>query len=153
MTDVHNPVTRSRNMAAIKGKNTGPEILVRKALFSLGLRYRLHKKELQGKPDIVFVSKKVAIFVHGCFWHMHDCEKFKLPQSRKSFWLEKLQGNKNRDKKNIQELLDKGWRVIIVWECDIKKHQKDKNLNDLALRIKALLEPQSQHNILIDLIK
>ncbi|XKH01818.1 DNA mismatch endonuclease Vsr [Marinobacter nauticus] len=121
MSDVHDRATRSRNMAAIKGKNTKPEILLRKALFKQGFRFRLHRKDLPGKPDIVLPKYNAVIFVQGCFWHGHDnCPMFKLPASRKEFWEEKILKNKERDSINIQLLNDSGWRVAEVWECALK---------------------------------
>ncbi len=105
-------------MAGIKGKNTKPEMLVRRALFSSGYRYRLHRRELAGAPDIVMRNRKVAIFVHGCFWHMHQgCRFAKLPATRPEFWADKLGANVARDHKNIAALRAQGWRVLVVWEC------------------------------------
>jgi DNA mismatch endonuclease (patch repair protein) len=121
MADVHDKTTRSRNMAAIKGKNTKPEVWLRKALFKRGFRYRLHRKDLPGKPDIVLPRFKTVIFVNGCFWHLHEgCKYFKLPQSNTKFWREKLLANKERDINNHRSLTNRGWKVIIVWECAIK---------------------------------
>lgn len=121
MTDVHDKATRSRNMAAIKGKNTTPEVFLRKALFRSGLRFRLHRKDLPGKPDIVLPKYNAVIFVHGCFWHGHSgCPMFKLPSSRTDFWANKIDSNKKRDSLNITELVNNGWRVLEVWECALK---------------------------------
>lgn len=127
MVDVHDRTTRSRNMAAIKGKNTKPEILLRKALFRHGFRFRLHRKDLPGKPDIVLPKYNAIIFVHGCFWHGHyGCPMFKLPSSRTDFWEQKIGSNKERDCRNISELTSLGWRVLEVWECALKgKHRLD----------------------------
>lgn len=121
MADITDPQTRSRMMAGIKGKDTKPEMLVRRALFSNGYRYRLHCKALAGAPDIVMQSRKVAIFVHGCFWHMHQgCRLAKLPATRPEFWANKLGANVERDTRNIATLRDQGWRVLVVWECATK---------------------------------
>ncbi|MGI9211244.1 MAG: very short patch repair endonuclease [Methylococcaceae bacterium] len=118
MTDVVDSQTRSRMMSGIRGKNTEPEIVVRRALFRAGFRFRLHRKDLPGKPDIVLPGKRVAIFVHGCFWHLHaGCPYVKLPSTRREFWQEKLQGNVERDARVRVALIEMGWRVLILWEC------------------------------------
>lgn len=110
---------RSRNMAAIKSKNTKPEIAVRKFLHSSGYRYRLHRKDLPGKPDIVLKKYHKVIFVHGCFWHNHpNCKKSGIPKTNTSFWKDKIDKNVFRDEKNICELESDGWNVYIVWECE-----------------------------------
>jgi DNA mismatch endonuclease (patch repair protein) len=109
--------TRSRMMAAIKGKNTRPEIIVRKALHAAGFRFRLHDRKLPGKPDIVLRKHKTVIFVHGCFWHGHECEKFRWPKTRKAWWRKKIEGNRKRDTKNTLELENNGWCVLSLWEC------------------------------------
>lgn len=105
-------------MSGIRGKNTKPEMLARRALFAAGYRFRLHRRDLPGVPDIVLPSRKVAIFVHGCYWHLHsDCKNAKLPATRPEFWLAKLEGNVARDRRAIEALLSEGWRVLTVWEC------------------------------------
>lgn len=105
-------------MAGIRAKNTKPEVLVRKALFAAGYRFRLHRKDLPGSPDVVLPGRNVVILVHGCFWHMHvGCKNAKLPSSRSGFWREKLQGNVARDKAATGALRELGWRVLVVWEC------------------------------------
>jgi|SRR5690554_1811611 len=135
MADVHDRKTRSRNMAAIKGKDTKPEVWLRKELFKRGFRYRLHRKDLPGKPDIVLPRFKTVIFVNGCFWHCHEgCHYFRIPASNKDFWIHKLSDNKNRDRKNHAALLETGWKVIIVWECAIKGAKK-KEPDDLIGKI------------------
>ena len=121
---------RSRNMSAIRSKNTKPEIAVRKLLHSLGYRFRLHKKNLPGSPDIVLPKYKTVIFVHGCFWHRHEnCKYATTPKTRKEFWENKFSANKKRDKKILKEIKNLGWKSIIIWECqlkgDIKKLIKD----------------------------
>ena len=121
---------RSRNMSAIKSKNTKPEIAVRKLLHSMGYRFRLHRKDLPGSPDIVLPKYKTVIFVHGCFWHRHEnCKYATTPKTRKEFWEKKFRENINRDKLNQENLSSKGWKIIIVWECEIK--DKDFDLNRL----------------------
>ncbi|MCG2590765.1 very short patch repair endonuclease [Rhodohalobacter sulfatireducens] len=133
MADVHEPETRSYNMSKISGKDTKPEMIVRKFLHTNGFRYGLHRKDLPGKPDLVMPKYNTVIFVHGCFWHAHeDCKYFKIPQTRTEWWKEKLYGNKERDEKHIQELEDLGWNVIVVWECEMKPDKKTKTLAGLA---------------------
>lgn len=105
-------------MSGIRGKNTRPELLVRKILFAAGFRFRLHRRDLPGMPDIVLPKYRAAILVHGCFWHMHEgCRYAKLPSSNVRFWRKKLARNRERDQKNIDLLMDAGWRVLVVWEC------------------------------------
>lgn len=136
MTDVHSPQVRSYNMSQIKGKDTKPEILVRRFLFSKGLRYRLHYKNLPGKPDLVFVKFKIVVFVHGCFWHGHEgCKYFVVPKTRTDWWLTKINKNKEKDNDSIQKLKDEGWDPIVVWECDLKGNKKDETLNILYQKI------------------
>ncbi|UCA46999.1 DNA mismatch endonuclease Vsr [Pseudochrobactrum sp. XF203] len=120
MTDVHSPAIRSKNMAAIKGKDTKPEMKIRKMLHAAGFRYRLHVKDLPGKPDLVLPKYKAVIFVHGCFWHMHDCDQFKLPKSNQEFWINKLSRNKKNDELHQTALISAGWRVCTIWECSLK---------------------------------
>lgn len=124
MTDVHTPERRSRNMQAIRGKNTGRELLLRKLLFSRGLRYRLHVSHLPGTPDIVLPKHRTVIFMHGCFWHGHDCHLFTLPQTRRDFWTTKISANQQRDQRDIFALRSAGWRVICVWECALRGRLK-----------------------------
>jgi DNA mismatch endonuclease (patch repair protein) len=119
MADIVSPEVRSRMMAGIRGKNTKPEILIRKALHAEGFRFRIHAA-LPGKPDMVFPKWNAVLFVHGCFWHGHDCHLFKWPKSRPEFWRSKIAGNIARDEASIAELLADGWRVGIVWECALK---------------------------------
>lgn len=121
MADIVTPAKRSEMMSGIKGKNTKPEIYVRKLLFSLGYRYRLGRKDLPGKPDIVLPKYNAAIFVHGCFWHGHErCHLFRMPKSRQDFWDKKISGNIIRDETSIARLQESEWRVCVVWECAIK---------------------------------
>ena len=107
-------------MAAIKGSHTKPELAVRKALHALGLRYRLHARELPGKPDLVFPRYNAVVFVNGCFWHQHDCHLFKWPGTREHFWREKIGRNVANDQRAIEELERKGWRIATIWECALK---------------------------------
>ncbi|MCR6659736.1 MAG: very short patch repair endonuclease [Asticcacaulis sp.] len=120
MTDVHDIGTRSRNMAAIKGHDTKPELQIRKALHSLGFRYKLHDRSLPGKPDLVFPRYRAVVFVNGCFWHLHDCHMFKWPGTRQEFWRAKIGRNAENDVRNLRSLSDMGWRVATVWECALK---------------------------------
>jgi DNA mismatch endonuclease (patch repair protein) len=122
MADVHTPEQRSRNMAAIRSKDTKPEMIVRRLTHSLGYRYRLHQNNLPGKPDLVFSSRKKIIFVHGCYWHMHNCRYGKVaPMTNSGFWQQKRSSNVIRDRKNIRELKKKGWDVFVIWECELEK--------------------------------
>lgn len=122
--DVVDPATRSRMMAGIKAENTGPELAVRRALHALGFRFRLHSRNLPGKPDIVLPRWKAVIFVHGCFWHGHDCSLFKLPSTRRDFWKAKLERNMERDREVTAILEATGWRILNVWECALKGKEK-----------------------------
>ena len=118
MADVVAPAVRSQMMSGIRGKNTKPEMLVRRALFAAGYRFRLHRRDLPGAPDVVLPRHKVAIFAHGCFWHMHaGCKNATLPSTHPDFWRGKLEGNVRRDRRAIEALRAEGWRVLIVWEC------------------------------------
>lgn len=121
MVDVVSPGDRSRMMAGIRGKNTTPELIVRRLLFALGYRFRLHRRELPGAPDIVMVGRKVAVFVHGCFWHMHQgCRFARMPTTRSDFWRAKLEANVERDQRSVDRLRASGWRVLCVWECSTR---------------------------------
>jgi DNA mismatch endonuclease, patch repair protein len=124
MTDVHEPNVRSYNMSCIRGKDTKPEMIVRKLLFKNGFRYRFHVKTLPGKPDIVLPKYKTVIFVHGCFWHGHaGCRKYVIPKTRTEFWINKININIINDKKNKAALEKDDWRVITVWECELKNEE------------------------------
>jgi len=127
MSDIVTPEKRSLMMAGIRGKNTKPELLIRKALHARGYRYKLHDRTLAGRPDMSFPKHCAVILVHGCFWHRHDCKLFKWPQSNKTFWREKITYNAKRDRKHIRELTESGWRVLIVWECALKG-KKDQDI-------------------------
>ena len=131
MADVHSKEIRSYNMSRIRGKNTKPEILIRKSLFSKGFRYNLHSKNLPGKPDIVLPKYKTVIFVHGCFWHGHEgCQYYVIPKTRTEFWLNKINTNIQNDMKNLISLRNMGWNVITIWECETKKKNNIKVLID-----------------------
>ena len=136
MTDVHSFEVRSYNMSRIKGKNTKPEMLVRKYLFSQGFRYRLNFNKLPGKPDIVLTKYKTAIFVHGCFWHGHEgCKYYVTPKTRTEWWIEKINKTIALDKKRLVELELLGWKVITIWECELKKNKLER-LIELTKEIK-----------------
>lgn len=120
MVDVHTPEARSRNMQAIRNKDTKPELLIRKALHARGYRYRLGGSGLPGHPDIVLPKYKTVIFINGCFWHGHSCKYFKLPATRTEFWAGKIRSNQERDQRSASQLLELGWAVLTVWECSLK---------------------------------
>jgi DNA mismatch endonuclease (patch repair protein) len=121
VTDKLSPERRSANMRAIRSKGMKPEMLVRQLVRSLGFGYRLHRKDLPGKPDLAFIGRKKAIFVHGCFWHQHaECREGRLPSSNQAYWTPKLQRNVERDRQDLQNLEAKGWRTLVVWECETK---------------------------------
>lgn len=135
MTDIVEPSVRSRMMSRIRGTNTRPELLVRKALFAAGFRFRLHRRDLPGVPDVVLPKRRVVVFVHGCFWHRHeDCRYFKLPSTKISFWRDKLNSNVQRDARNLSALQAAGWRVLTVWECAIRDGETLKNLPQLLAK-------------------
>ncbi|MEN9865534.1 MAG: hypothetical protein RL748_1124 [Pseudomonadota bacterium] len=136
--DIVDQQTRSRMMSNIKSKSTKPEMMVRAMLHGAGLRYRLHRKDLPGCPDLVLPKYRVAVFVHGCFWHLHQgCSIVKIPASNSAFWLEKLGKNRERDQRQIAELLALGWRVLVVWECVTRiKHLRDALLFQMVAWIK-----------------
>lgn len=123
MTDIYSPEERSQIMSKISGKETKPEIKVRKYLFALGFRYRKNVSSLSGKPDIVLPKYKTVIFINGCFWHGHNCKAGKLPATRTEFWESKIAANKERDSKNYNVLQSLGWQIIVIWQCHIKNKQ------------------------------
>lgn len=136
MVDSLDPAARSAVMSRVRGKDTRPEMVVRKLTFAAGYRYRLHVKYLPGTPDLVFSARKKVIFVHGCFWHRHEnCSFARLPKSRVEFWTEKLNGNKDRDKRILEALTRTGWEVLILWECELKDRE------DVGKRIQSFLGP------------
>lgn len=125
MADTMTPEQRHRCMAAIKGKDTKPEMLVRRYLHSLGYRYGLHNKKLPGSPDLVLRKYKTVIFIHGCFWHGHEgCKYYRLPKTNETFWQEKITRNRQRDQESVRLLKEKGWNVITIWECDLRNRDK-----------------------------
>ena len=134
MADVVDAATRSRMMSGIRGKNTKPELLIRKALHARGFRYRLHCKDLPGNPDLCLPKYRAVIFVHGCFWHGHDCHLFKWPQTRSDFWREKIGRNRAVDSLALAALAEAGWRVASIWECALKGRSK-LGLDEVAQRV------------------
>jgi DNA mismatch endonuclease, patch repair protein len=135
VTDVVDVATRSRMMSGIGGKNTKPELLVRKALFAAGFRFRLHRKDLPGRPDVVLPGRRVVVFVHGCFWHAHQgCPYAKTPATRREFWEAKLAANVERDRCTREALLSAGWRVLVVWECTTRSSGVRERLSELLTR-------------------
>lgn len=134
MADIVDKATRSRMMSGIRGKDTQPEMIVRRALHKAGYRFRLHRKDLPGKPDIVLPKYKTAIFVHGCFWHGHDCKHFKWPKTRPEFWREKIGKNVERDRMAIAELEKLGWNVKVVWECEVKSFSETDWIDEASLQ-------------------
>lgn len=133
MVDIVDAATRSRMMSGIRGRNTKPEMLMRSLLHRQGFRFRLHAKDLPGKPDMVFPRYRAVIFVHGCFWHGHDCPLFKWPTTRADFWHDKIRKNQENDRRSIDSLLTEGWRVGVVWECSMRGPGKD--IDGLVQRI------------------
>jgi DNA mismatch endonuclease, patch repair protein len=138
LPDVVDPATRSRMMAGVKAKDTRPEMLLRQGLHAMGFRYRLHDKCLPGKPDLVFPKYRSVIFVHGCFWHGHDCPAFKWPKTREAFWREKIMGNIARDQRQNALLRQSGWNVIVVWECRTKPVAIKQTLLKIAEQLIAM---------------
>ena len=135
--DVHDTKTRSYNMSRIKGKRTKPEDLVAKYLFAQGYRYRRNVKSLPGTPDIVLKKYRMVIFINGCFWHMHEgCKYFVWPENNAGFWKEKLLANKQRDEEKIKQLTSNGWKVLVIWECQLKSAVRDATLAMLSSTIK-----------------
>ena len=126
--DIVDTLKRSSMMSGIKNKDTTGELLIRKSLHRLGFRYQLHRKDMPGKPDLVFPKFKALIFVNGCFWHAHNCHLFKWPSSRPEFWQQKINSNKVRDEINLEKLTDLGWKTLVIWECALKgKTRRDLN--------------------------
>jgi DNA mismatch endonuclease, patch repair protein len=137
MADKISPDRRSKNMRAIRARNTKPELAVRSAAHRMGYRFRLHRRDLPGKPDIVFPGHRKIIFVHGCFWHHHSkCVDGRFPKTSKTYWRQKILGNVERDKKQIKQLTSIGWKVLVIWECQIKT----RNPQSLNQKIKQFLD-------------
>ena len=142
MTDNRTRQSRSALMSRIRGKDTAPELVVRRLLHGMGYRYRLHRRDLPGKPDIVFPTRRTVIFVHGCFWHAHGCKKGQPPKTRLDFWTPKLQRNTARDRANESTLIEAGWTVLTVWQCDTQ------DLTALASKlVEALGAPAAKNPI------
>ena len=132
MADVHDKKTRSYNMSRIKGKNTKPEMLVRRFLHANGFRYRLHRKDLPGRPDIVLPKYKTVMFINGCFWHGHEgCRYFVIPKTRTQWWLNKINRNKQKDNENFSKLTEDGWKIVTIFECELKKDKQTETLYKL----------------------
>ena len=143
MADVLTPKQRSYNMSQIHGKDTKPEELVRKFLFSQGFRYRKNDARLPGKPDIVLPKYKTVIFVNGCFWHKHEgCKYFVWPKNNAEFWKEKITGNVVRDQENYEKLRNLGWRIITIWECELKPHNRESTLNRVQSELRKNHAPE-----------
>ncbi|MDH4571115.1 very short patch repair endonuclease [Salinicola acroporae] len=142
MTDTLTPSERSERMSRVRGKDTKPEMRLRRMVHAMGFRYRLHAKYLPGKPDLVFPSRRAVVFMHGCFWHRHEgCKLARMPKSRVSFWREKLEANRQRDRRNQLRLQEMGWRVLIVWECQLSTPE------DTARRVRDFLnEAEVDHD-------
>ncbi len=136
MADVHDKKTRSYNMSRIRGKDTTPEMIVRKFLFSKGVRYRLHQKKLPGKPDLVLRKYNTVVFVNGCFWHGHEgCKYFVIPKTRTEWWKNKISKTVEKDKEIYHELEKMGWQVLIVWECELRGEKRNATLENLFQKI------------------
>jgi len=134
MVDVHSKTQRSYNMSQIKCKNTKPEMIVRSLVHRMGYRYSLHRKDLPGKPDLVLTRHSKIIFVHGCFWHMHNCRYGRVkPKTRAKFWQKKRQGNVERDRKNLRQLRKDGFKVLVIWECQTR------NIDTLTKKLSKFL--------------
>ena len=127
-------------MSGIRGKDTRPEIVLRKGLHALGFRYRLHAKDIPGKPDIVFPKYRALVVVNGCFWHGHDCRYFKWPKSNLAFWQEKITLNQQRDIRHLRKQRDLGWRVLVVWECAVRRQEREHNSDLICLVAKWISE-------------
>jgi len=137
MADVHTKEVRSYNMSQIRSKNTKPELIVRKYLFANGFRYRLHRKDLPGKPDIVLPKYKTVIFIHGCFWHGHEgCKYFVVPKTRTEWWLQKINRNKEVDTNSVAMLKSDKWKVITIYECQLKGAQLTGTISKLVMQLK-----------------
>jgi DNA mismatch endonuclease (patch repair protein) len=129
-------------MRAVKGKNTAPEMAIRRLVHRMGYRYRLHRKDLPGKPDLVFPARRKVIFIHGCFWHGHDCKRgARMPKTNREYWREKISRNQERDTENIDSLYRMGWHVMIIWECEINSN------NCIEKTLELFLEPYKRENI------
>jgi len=138
MTDVHDKATRSFNMSRIRSKDTKPEMIVRRFLFRKGYRFRLHDKKLPGTPDLVLRKYKTVIFINGCFWHGHEaCKYYVVPKTRTEWWLKKINRNKQLDSENIKKLTASGWKVITIFECELKDGKTEKTLNHIIRQLET----------------
>jgi len=144
MIDRVSPHQRSQMMASVKGKNTRPEMLIRRMLHKEGFRFRIHRKDLPGNPNIVLPKHNALILVNGCFWHGHTCNRSTLPKTNTSFWEEKIEKNVARDKNNISKLLAEGWRVCVIWECAVKP-KKALDANQVSLRISSWIKSKNNY--------
>ncbi|MGM9857192.1 MAG: very short patch repair endonuclease [Candidatus Limisoma sp.] len=137
MTDVLSKEQRKRCMSHVRGKDTKPEVMVRQFLFAQGFRYRLYRKDLPGKPDIVLPKYRTVIFINGCFWHGHSgCKYATIPEANHDFWLAKISGNVERDKSNYAKLFELGWKVIEIWQCELKPKFREQTLNNLLTELR-----------------
>lgn len=143
MTDVVDRKTRSRMMSGIRGKDTRPEMDIRHCLFARGFRYRLHSSGLPGRPDLVLAKYRAAVFVHGCFWHGHDCRLFRMPDSNRAFWAAKIRRNRARDREVLQKLPQTGWRTLVIWECSFRGGGQ-KALDRVCQRAAVWIESRSK---------
>jgi DNA mismatch endonuclease, patch repair protein len=142
MTDVFTKEKRGDVMSRIRATNTKPELVVRKYLFLKGFRYRIHQKNIKGKPDLVLKKYKALIFINGCFWHGHeaqDCAIARLPKSNVKYWKDKIDNNRNRDRKNYKNLEEEGWKIFTIWECSLRGRQKQVTLHNLVDKIRTLM--------------
>ncbi|GAA4448723.1 very short patch repair endonuclease [Nibrella saemangeumensis] len=138
MADVHTPEQRSFNMSRIRGKDTKPEMIVRQFLHKNGFRYRIHVKDLPGKPDIVMPKYRTVIFIHGCFWHGHEgCRYFIIPKTRTEWWTNKIMTSRRKDQENTQSLRNAGWNVVTIFECELRPLLREKSLKNLLLYLRA----------------
>ncbi len=143
MVDVLTPEQRRLNMSRIRGRDTKPEMILRRGLHALGLRFRLHRKDLPGRPDLVFPRYRAVIQVHGCFWHGHDCPMFKWPATRAEFWKEKIVGNRRRDRASLGALHESGWRVLVVWECALRGPRR-RSVRDVLSRCEGFVKDRNE---------
>lgn len=142
--DVLTVEQRRLNMSRIRGRDTKPELVLRRALHASGLRFRVHVRELPGCPDLVFPKHRVAAFVNGCFWHGHDCDLFRMPATRRDFWQKKISGNRNRDIKRLAALKEQGWRTLTVWECALKGPKRS-SVEKISGRCKSFIKSKNRN--------